>query len=82
MRSVSVLKWFNSCAMLSALTTFSPAPPDATMPQKFAKAFPHFTGPITPEESVKAVLAVVEKAEVDSEYAGGFVSHFGNKVWL
>ncbi|KAI9723860.1 MAG: hypothetical protein M1835_003919, partial [Candelina submexicana] len=57
-------------------------PPNSTMPQKFAKAFPHFTGPITPEESVKAVLAVIEKAKVDSEYAGGFVSHFGNKVWL
>ncbi|KAI9746770.1 MAG: hypothetical protein M1835_002437 [Candelina submexicana] len=57
-------------------------PPNSTMPQKFAKAFPHFTGPITPEESVKAVMAVIEKAKVDSEYAGEFVSHFGNKVWL
>ena len=52
------------------------------MPQKFAKAFPHFTGPITPEESVKAVMAVIDKAAVDNEFAGGFVSHFGNKQWL
>ena len=62
--------------------TMLTAPSDSTMPQKFLKAYPHFTGPITPEESVKAVLAVVDKAKVDNEYAGGFVSHFGNKQWL
>lgn len=46
------------------------------------KAYPHFTGPITPEESVKLVMSVVDKAEASNEFAGGFVSHFGTKQWL
>jgi NAD(P)-dependent dehydrogenase (short-subunit alcohol dehydrogenase family) len=49
-----------------------------TMFQEYA---PHFTGPITPEESVKKVLEVVERATVE-EFGGAFVSHFGNKQWL
>lgn len=49
---------------------------------KFMKAAPDWKGPITPEESVKAVLSVIEKASVENGDAGTFVSHFGNKQWL
>ncbi|RFN47952.1 hypothetical protein FIE12Z_7675 [Fusarium flagelliforme] len=43
---------------------------------------PHFTGPITPEESVTHVLSVINKASIDGGSGGSFVSHFGNKQWL
>jgi hypothetical protein len=49
---------------------------------KFQKAAPHWKGPITPEESVKAVLSVIEKASVEGGDVGAFVSHYGNKQWL
>ena len=42
---------------------------------------PHFKGPITPEESVKAVRSVWEKATLEKD-AGAFVSHLGNKQWV
>lgn len=48
---------------------------------KFASYAPHFTGPITPEESVKMVDGVFQAATVES-MGGAFVSHFGNKQWL
>lgn len=41
---------------------------------------PHFSGPLTPEESVKMQLDVVNKFGV--EETGSFVSHHGNKEWL
>lgn len=43
---------------------------------------PNFTGPISSEESAKAVLSVIEKASVENGDGGSFVSHFGNKQWL
>lgn len=43
---------------------------------------PHFKGPITPEESVKAVRSVWEKASIEGGYGGAFVSHLGNKQWV
>ncbi|KAM0287330.1 hypothetical protein ACHAO9_007734 [Fusarium lateritium] len=43
---------------------------------------PHFTGPISPEESVTAVLSVINKASIEAGSGGSFVSHFGNKQWL
>ncbi|RYP83992.1 hypothetical protein DL769_001248 [Monosporascus sp. CRB-8-3] len=52
------------------------------MTAKFAKMAPHFKGPITPEESVRSVLAVIENASVDRGDGGSFVSHLGNKQWL
>lgn len=53
------------------------------MPQKFLAAYPHFTGPITPAQSVDYVMAVVDRANVDDKhFAGQFVSQFGNKQWL
>lgn len=42
---------------------------------------PHWKGPITPEESVNAMVGVVDKATVET-YGGAFVSHFGDKNWL
>lgn len=43
---------------------------------------PHFTGPITPEESARAVISVMNNASIESGSGGSFVSHFGNKQWL
>ncbi|KAF2430597.1 NAD(P)-binding protein [Tothia fuscella] len=53
----------------------------APLIQAFEKHQPSFTGPITPEESVKAVLKVADGATVEKD-AGTFVSHHGNKTWL
>jgi len=47
----------------------------------FQEYAPHFTGPISPSESVDMCLKVIESARVES-HGGGFVSHFGNKQWL
>lgn len=52
------------------------------MMAKFADYAPHFTGPSTPESSVKNVMAVINKASVEGGDGGSFVSHFGNKQWL
>ncbi|KAJ6541814.1 hypothetical protein B0H19DRAFT_958375 [Mycena capillaripes] len=41
---------------------------------------PGFKGPISPEESVKMQLEVINRWTV--EQSGEFVSHFGNKQWL
>lgn len=43
---------------------------------------PHFEGPITPKESVEAVMGVVERASVEEGWGGGFVSQFGDQNWL
>jgi hypothetical protein len=49
---------------------------------KLASYAPHFKGPITPEESVKAVRSVWEKASIEEGYGGAFISHLGNKQWV
>ncbi|KAK4223283.1 hypothetical protein QBC38DRAFT_487996 [Podospora fimiseda] len=49
---------------------------------KLSEYAPHFKGPITPEESVKAVRSVWEKASIEDGYGGGFISHLGNKQWV
>jgi hypothetical protein len=43
---------------------------------------PRFKGPITPEESVRHVRSVWEKAIIESGWGGAFVSHLGNKQWV
>jgi NAD(P)-dependent dehydrogenase (short-subunit alcohol dehydrogenase family) len=53
-----------------------------TMGAKFAQYAPHFTGPITAEESIKLMLSVIEGASIEKGDAGAFVSQFGNKQWL
>jgi hypothetical protein len=49
---------------------------------KFATYAPHFKGPISAEESVKAVLSVAKRASVEGGDGGAFISHLGNKQWL
>jgi len=51
------------------------------MLEAFKKYQPSFTGPISPSESVQAVMRVAEAATVE-KYGGSFVSHHGNKTWL
>ena len=49
---------------------------------KFQAYAPHFTGPSTPESSVKDMMSVIEKASIAAGDGGSFVSHLGNKQWL
>lgn len=49
---------------------------------KFAEYAPNFTGPSTPEPTIKDVISVWEKTSVDKGDGGSFVSHYGNKQWL
>jgi NAD(P)-dependent dehydrogenase (short-subunit alcohol dehydrogenase family) len=51
------------------------------MADKLKSYAPHFTGPVTMEESVRMQLEVIDRATVET-YGGAFVSHFGNKKWL
>jgi hypothetical protein len=50
--------------------------------KKFAAYAPHFSRMLTPEESVTAVLGVVEKKSVAGGDGGSFISHLGNQQWL
>jgi hypothetical protein len=50
------------------------------MIEKFRKLYPDFTGPITPEESVRMQLKVINQTTVNDN--GAFISHKGNKEWL
>ncbi|KAM4056358.1 short chain dehydrogenase [Hirsutella rhossiliensis] len=54
----------------------------AEMGKKFATYAPHFTRPLTPEESVTAIREVIVKASIEAGSAGSFVSHLGNQQWL
>jgi NAD(P)-dependent dehydrogenase (short-subunit alcohol dehydrogenase family) len=49
---------------------------------KFKEYAPHFQGPDTPHESVKAVMSVVNKCSVEAGDGGAFLSHLGNKQWV
>ena len=49
---------------------------------KVATYAPDFKGPISPEESVRHVRSVWEKASIEGGFGGGFVSHLGNKQWV
>lgn len=49
---------------------------------KFAAYAPDFQRPLTPEESVTAVLGVIEKKTVEGGDGGAFISHLGTKRWL
>lgn len=48
--------------------------------KKIQTRYPDFKGPVTPEESVKAVLHVVNEATLKD--TGAFISHHGNKEWV
>ncbi|KAJ5206324.1 Short-chain dehydrogenase/reductase SDR [Penicillium cf. griseofulvum] len=63
-----------------------PTPEDAekaaVLVGKFVEYAPHFQRPLTPEESVTAVLSVMDKASIANGDGGAFISHLGNKQWL
>ncbi|KAK2784248.1 hypothetical protein FQN53_008688 [Emmonsiellopsis sp. PD_33] len=63
-----------------------PNPEDANktgaLVEKFVAYAPHFTRPLTPAESVAAVMAVSQKASIANGDGGAFVSHTGTKSWL
>ncbi|KAJ5306733.1 Short-chain dehydrogenase/reductase SDR [Penicillium antarcticum] len=54
----------------------------AVLVQKFAEYAPHFQRPLTPEESITAVLSVMNKASIENGDGGAFISHLGTKQWL
>ena len=53
-----------------------------SMAGKFAQYVPHFKGPATPEDSIRAVINVWENASIEKGDGGAFLSHLGNKQWL
>lgn len=52
------------------------------LPGKFAKYAPHFTGPISASDSVKAQWQVIQSKSVENGDSGDFFSHMGNKQWI
>ncbi|KAI1771482.1 NAD(P)-binding protein [Hypoxylon cercidicola] len=50
--------------------------------RSFATYAPHWKGPIAPEESVRLMRDVINKASVKGGDGGSFVSHYGNKQFL
>ncbi|KAK4119717.1 NAD(P)-binding protein [Parathielavia appendiculata] len=49
---------------------------------QFTEYAPHFSGPARPEDAVRDVISVLERASVENGDGGSFVSHLGNKQWL
>lgn len=49
---------------------------------KLALYAPHFKRALTPEESVAAMLGVIEEKSVEKGDSGTFISHLGTKQWL
>nr|BDX35616.1 short-chain dehydrogenase/reductase StrP [Stachybotrys sp.] len=54
----------------------------APMMQTWQSYAPDFKGPISPEESVKAVLSVINNSSIEGGQSAAILSHFGNKQWL
>ena len=52
------------------------------MASKFATYAPHFTGPMTAQDSVDQQLKLFEKSSIENGNGGTFVSHLGTKQWL
>jgi len=52
-----------------------------SMIQAFMRYAPHFKGPMSAEDSVKAQMKVIDHATVETR-GGSFVSHLGSKQWL
>jgi hypothetical protein len=50
--------------------------------RQYKQYAPHFTGPARPEDAVRDVISVWEKASVENGDGGAFVSHLGSKQWL
>lgn len=49
---------------------------------KFKQYSPAFQGPMRPEDSARSVLTLVNKAAVDGNYAGVFLSHTESAPYL
>ncbi|KAF2852435.1 short chain dehydrogenase [Plenodomus tracheiphilus IPT5] len=49
---------------------------------KFQRYAPHFAGLAAPEDAVKDVLSVVEKASIANGDSGAYLSHSGTKQWV
>lgn len=49
---------------------------------QFSAYAPEWKGAITPEQSIKMCLDVINNASVEKGDGGAFLSHFGNKQWL
>ncbi|UNI17469.1 hypothetical protein JDV02_003810 [Purpureocillium takamizusanense] len=54
----------------------------AVMGRKFATYAPHFTGPISPAESVASINRVIVSSSIEGGSGGSFVSHLGTRQWL
>jgi hypothetical protein len=52
----------------------------AALKEVFRAIEPKFRGAITPEQSVRAQLKVINKMSLEN--TGTFLSHLGNKQWL
>jgi hypothetical protein len=52
------------------------------MGMKFATYAPHFTRMLTTEESINAVMNVIDQKSVVAGDGGKFISHLGNQQWL
>jgi hypothetical protein len=52
------------------------------MMKKFNQYAPLWKGPSTAEESIKMMMAVLERASIETGYAGAVLSQFGNDQWL
>jgi NAD(P)-dependent dehydrogenase (short-subunit alcohol dehydrogenase family) len=50
--------------------------------EQYKRYAPHFSGPARPEDAVRDVISVWERASVENGDGGDFVSHLGNKQWL
>lgn len=70
----------NSCIIVNQLP--GAAELAGKMAAKFSVYAPDWKGPLTPQDSVTAVLSVVNKASIEAGYGGSFVSHHGDKNWL
>ncbi|KZO91520.1 NAD(P)-binding protein [Calocera viscosa TUFC12733] len=79
--------WLFLAISPGVVSTAEEAPPADVLPKlqtmagQFMQAAPHWTGPITPEDSVGKMLAILDKTGPDM--SGKFISHLGNREqWL
>jgi hypothetical protein len=56
--------------------------PNSEMPMKLMAYAPHFSGALTPADSVAMCLDVLERSTTLNGASGAFISQFGNKQWI
>lgn len=81
-RTDSVANFAKSAMLTAFQVTEEQIPKAMALGGKFAGYAPHFKGRTMPEESIKDMLLVINKASVKDGYGGSFISHKGNKQWL